>query len=85
MIETITVEVEVDKQKRIGYNKNDFSTVSFYAIKPHALRSVLNSMEVDDLKNMCRFLDLKLSGSKKDLVKRLWLCDKIKRIGFITQ
>lgn len=73
----------IKETKRIGFNKED-RTISMYQIKSHMLRSILDSMEIIDLKNLCKFLKLKVSGTKKNLIERIWKSKKIKNIGFIT-
>lgn len=85
MIQDITVEVEKRKDKYLTYTPEPVTTISLYALKPYILRQVLNQLSMDELKSMCKFLDLKVSGTKKDIVKRLWLSDRIKRFGFVTE
>lgn len=81
----ITVEVEPREPKRLETNRISKDAVSLYQLKRHTLRKMLNQLEVDELKSLCRFLNERRGGTKAQIVNRLIKSEKIKSLGFVSQ
>lgn len=80
----INVTVERPEFKRLTGDAVERKTVSMYSVKSYIIKNILMQMEVKDIKDLARFLDLEVGGAKPKIIKRIMLSGKIERIGLIT-
>ena len=83
---TKTVNVEVIKKKKTKRlsGPTHTQTIIMHPVSSYSVKGFLNGMELKDLKKLAKSLDVRIGKNKAELVRNLWICDKIKQVAIIT-